>query len=415
MSVYFVNTGSRANSTQFQQCSYEFFVETHSQLVNTSYTNFALSFDRLVLYLRALGASSTVLRSLPSSPASTKPCASALARISNCSTCLGTPGSVAPCDGLCTNMLRGCLVDLAELVGPFQEYVNALADFKNSLLRDYNPWDQITLLQSTIFRFLTSARASDFSPLTRRCNPSAPGGGGKRDVPEHAIARRTAVATPSSVVNMTTLKIAGIPHQLTLLSGLVCSSVKAVTSNSACWNGVEFGRYHHGIVQAGGKSLQSHNPEVVFCPSSSGSQYKRQAVLLKEVTQDLKLSLGIATCHQDDEDCVGSTSVSSSSCADLYTLPSPSNTTKRATPQHYDQSEGSGSGSGSGSGPDVIPVDLSLCEDGGEGGRRTTSVVSTVPPTTECNVLDIESPASEVTIKQSTLVFCVCVLWCMYL
>ena len=149
-------------------------------------------------------------------------------------------------------------------------------------------------------------------------------------------------------------------------------------------------------MQAGGKSLQSHNPEVVFCPSSSGSQYKRQAVLLKEVTQDLKLTLGIATCHQDDEDCVGSTSVSSRSCADLYTLPSPSNTTKRATPQHYDQSDGSGSGSGFGSGSDVIPVDVSLCEDGGEGGKGgegTASVVSTVPPTTECNVLDIEIPS----------------------
>ena len=166
MSAYFVNTGSRANSTQFQQCSYEFFVETNFQLVNTSYANFALSFDRLVLYLRALGASSTVLQSLPTSSASTKPCASALARISNCSTCLGTPGSVAPCDGLCTNVLRGCLVDLAELVGPFQEYAYALADFKNSLLRDFNPWDQITLLQSTIFRFFTSARASDFSAVS---------------------------------------------------------------------------------------------------------------------------------------------------------------------------------------------------------------------------------------------------------
>eukprot|EP00731_Ephydatia_muelleri_P013529 Em0007g839a len=47
---------------------------------------------------------------------------------------------------------------------------------------------------------------------------------------------------PTSGVNMTTRKIAGIPHQLTLLSGFMCSSVKAVTSNSDCWNGVEFGR-----------------------------------------------------------------------------------------------------------------------------------------------------------------------------
>ena len=107
------------------------------------------------------------------------------------------------------------------------------------------------------------------------------------------------------------------------------------------------GSYHHVIVQAGGKSIQSNNPEVVFCPSTSGSLYKRQAALLREVTQDLKLSLGIVTCYQD-EDCVGSTSISS--CIDLYAPPPPSNTTKRFVPQHYDQGDGSGSRSGSGDG-----------------------------------------------------------------
>ena len=173
MSVYFVNMGSHLNSTQFQRCSYEFFVETNSQFVNASYSSFALSLDRLVLYMRALAASSTVLRSLPSGPAFSKPCAAALARISNCSSCLGAPGpenvtcgGLCPCGGLCTNVLRGCLVDLAELVGPFQEYVDALASFKDSLLRDYNPWNQITLVQSTVFKLITSTVASGFSAVS---------------------------------------------------------------------------------------------------------------------------------------------------------------------------------------------------------------------------------------------------------
>ena len=169
MSVYFyfANTRGQINSTQFQQCSYEFFVEIYSQFVNYYYTHLAISLDRLVLYLRALGVSSTVLRSLLSSTPS-KPCVSALARISNCSSCLDVPGSVEPCNGLCINVLRGCLVDLAELVGPFQEYVNTLVAFTNNLLQDYNPWKQITLVQSTILRFLTLARTIDFPAVSSR-------------------------------------------------------------------------------------------------------------------------------------------------------------------------------------------------------------------------------------------------------
>ena len=115
--------------------------------LSASYSSFALSFDRLVLYLRALGVSSTVLWSLTSSHAPSKPCASALARILNCLAVLWS-------------------VHQRVLVGPFQEYMNTLADFKNRLLQDYNPWDQITLVQSAIFRFRTLARSSNISAVS---------------------------------------------------------------------------------------------------------------------------------------------------------------------------------------------------------------------------------------------------------
>ena len=148
---------------------------------------------------------------------------------------------------------------------------------------------------------------------------------------------------------------------------------------------------------------------MVFCPSS-GAQYQRQISLLKRVTQDLKLSLGIVTCHQDDEDCVGTTSITGSSCADPYNLPSISNITRRAVPEHYDQG-GSGSGSGSGFGPDIVPMDYSVCDVEASSTPATTSV----PPTTDCYIpADPEAPSSEVVIKQSMLMFTVCV-WSLYL
>ena len=118
-------------------------------------------------------------------------------------------------------------------------------------------------------------------------------------------------------------------------------------------------------------SQQSSNPEVVFCPSS-GTLYQRQASLLKTVTQDLKLSLGVVTCLPDDEDCYGFTSITSSSCTDLYSLAAVSNITRRAVPSHYDQG-GSGSGSGSG----AVPTDLSVCDE-----VSISSSNSSIPPPT---------------------------------
>jgi hypothetical protein len=162
----FANPRGQINSTQFQQCSYEFFVEFYSQFVNYYYTHLAISLDRLVLYLRALGVSSTVLRSLLSSPPS-KPCVSALARISNCSSCLDVPGSVEPCNGLCINVLRGCLVDLAELVGPFQEYVNTLVAFTNNF-EVSNPWTDIAEIPSIMIAFYTMLGGIDFSAVSSR-------------------------------------------------------------------------------------------------------------------------------------------------------------------------------------------------------------------------------------------------------
>ena len=166
MSVYFFVVDGQINSTQFQQCSYKYFTEMRSEFVNESYIGIALTFPKLVLYLHALGVSSTVLRSLPSSPPS-KPCVSALARISNCSSCLGVPGSVEPCNGLCINVLRGCLVDLAELVGPFQEYVNTLVAFTNNL-NFYNPWNAIADVANTMIWLFSTFSTREFSAVRSR-------------------------------------------------------------------------------------------------------------------------------------------------------------------------------------------------------------------------------------------------------
>ena len=151
----YANTGGQINTAQFNQCSYEYFTESNSQFVNTSYSSFATSFNKLVLFMRAMRVSSVVLDSVSSSPL-TKPCVAALAKISNCSVCLGVPVEAAPCSGLCTNILRGCLVDMAELVEPFQDYLSTLVDFKNRMLTDYNPWNQIVYIESNIIKFISS-------------------------------------------------------------------------------------------------------------------------------------------------------------------------------------------------------------------------------------------------------------------
>ena len=90
----------------------------------------------------------------------TSQCQDALAKMSYCSQCAGYSSDISPCKSLCVNTMRGCLVDLINLVPPFREATVALVRVKNLLEYRYNIWDQIALLNSYFFTTVTQAQTT---------------------------------------------------------------------------------------------------------------------------------------------------------------------------------------------------------------------------------------------------------------
>ena len=94
----------------------------------------------------------------------TDQCQGALMKMTYCSQCAGYNGDLLPCQGLCMNSLRGCLVDFADLVEPIHETTEALIELNRVLNNVYNPWDQVTILNSYFLRIVTNTQR-DFTSI----------------------------------------------------------------------------------------------------------------------------------------------------------------------------------------------------------------------------------------------------------
>ena len=123
-------TESLLNTEAFRNCCYNYFMEWKGEQVATWYKGFTRSFNQTLYYMRALRTADAVLESLVTQRL-TNSCSTAIMKMSHCAQCAGYEST--HCEGLCLNSLRGCLVDLADLAGPFMEFSNALVRMKNSL------------------------------------------------------------------------------------------------------------------------------------------------------------------------------------------------------------------------------------------------------------------------------------------
>ena len=138
------------DTPEFRNCTYRYFLATQGPSVQSYYNVFSRPFDALLSYLLALNTSDVVLGSI-GSPLFTRGCNVSLARMLACPYCAGYGGSglgAEPCQGMCLNTFRGCLVDFAELAEPLSKFVSTMATFASALKTDYSPWDQITLLEN---------------------------------------------------------------------------------------------------------------------------------------------------------------------------------------------------------------------------------------------------------------------------
>ena len=151
--------GSLPDTEAFRSCFFNYFLELRGEKIYNKLNGFLRAYNLTMRYMRALKMVERVIEGIFELPL-TKQCESALMKMTYCSQCAGYNGDLLPCKGLCLNILRGCLVDFADLVEPIREFTTAIVNLKNQLNHPFNPWDQITLLNSYFFITVTETQQS---------------------------------------------------------------------------------------------------------------------------------------------------------------------------------------------------------------------------------------------------------------
>ena len=158
-----VSTLNPLNTELFRTCVYNYFLELKGRDILTWYTGFTRSYNRTMYYFHALRTADAILESLLSHRL-TNSCKTTLMKMSHCAQCAGYEDTTH-CQGMCLNSLRGCLIDLADLAGPFREFSDAVVQMRNSLEDVYNPWVQFNILEAHFYSILGTsfAQASEVS------------------------------------------------------------------------------------------------------------------------------------------------------------------------------------------------------------------------------------------------------------
>ena len=135
---------------EFHQCFNTIILERSADQFQIWVRGFQRAYDKSLRYFRALRVVDRVVNAVLRLRLSSE-CKKSLLKMSHCAQCAGLPGESKTCIGLCQNTLRGCLLDLGDLVEPIRDFSHALIAMKDLALA-FNVYTQITFLETYIFR-----------------------------------------------------------------------------------------------------------------------------------------------------------------------------------------------------------------------------------------------------------------------
>lgn len=157
VSSYLATPGSTRlpESAEAKDCFYNYFIESKGLVVEDWFKGFNRAFMKTMHYFRALRASSMVIEKAVEHVMSGQ-CKLSLMKMDDCALCAGySATSLTSCNGLCLNILRGCLLDLSDLVEPITSFSQVLMAMKDHIL-EFSVYDQIEYVETTVFEFITS-------------------------------------------------------------------------------------------------------------------------------------------------------------------------------------------------------------------------------------------------------------------
>ncbi len=155
LAVYLYETnGVYIPSTEkARQCFYNFFLEKVETKLKQSLSAFQRKFSIIMRYLRALRVGDRIIDSMLGYRLTVQ-CEQSLMKMKYCANCAGYSSSLQSCNGLCVNTIRGCFVDLLDLVEPIEAYSEALAAMRD-LVKQLNPYNELIFLNQEIISVVT--------------------------------------------------------------------------------------------------------------------------------------------------------------------------------------------------------------------------------------------------------------------
>ncbi len=164
LSVLIHHPDSIPVTAEFRQCFYYFFIRNTRNQINIRLSGLQRSYTRTLRYFRALRVVDRVVEAVLQLRLSSE-CRKSLLQMTHCAHCAGLPGNSQTCSGLCLNTLRGCLMDLGDLVEPIRDFSRALNAMKNEVTQ-FNFYNQVTFVSSYIFTLIRDTTSNFRNILT---------------------------------------------------------------------------------------------------------------------------------------------------------------------------------------------------------------------------------------------------------
>ncbi len=118
------------NTDAFRNCFYQVFIDRKGETVSNHLRGFLRSYNRTMRYMRALKSMDRVIVSTVDLLLGQE-CQNSIMKMTHCASCAGF---VAPtCDGLCLNVVRGCMVDLSDMFESLNNFSDALVRMHSSI------------------------------------------------------------------------------------------------------------------------------------------------------------------------------------------------------------------------------------------------------------------------------------------
>uniref|UniRef100_A0A673C741 Glypican-1 n=1 Tax=Sphaeramia orbicularis TaxID=375764 RepID=A0A673C741_9TELE len=248
-------------------------------------------------------------------------CGKALMKLVYCPHCRGMP-SIKPCSNYCSNVMKGCLANQADLDSEWQNLIDTMIQVASSFSTEPSLDVVLSSIPARIFEavyYLQENMETFTAKVYQTCgNPGEPGTGspslhdqrkksGSLTASEYKPSPTAGLRLEMQVSDLSS-KLREMRQYWIQLPVALCNKLAAGgTSQDKCWNGITKARYLPEVM-GDGLANQINNPEVELDITKPDMTIRQQIMQLKIMSNKLKNALdGNDVDFQDaSEDISGS-------------------------------------------------------------------------------------------------------------